>query len=91
MAVEIKVDGDDRTFFARCYNCGSDLNYKVADINRPKVENSDKLTPADIYSFVAKTIVCPKCGCRVSADMMAENEYNIVKHILNFPRFGSCR
>lgn len=70
MAVEIKVDGDDKIFFARCFECGSDLNYRLSD-----VQTETPLIPADIMAYPYRHIVCPKCGTVIPAGLEIEAEF----------------
>lgn len=62
--MEIIKNGKEKTFYARCGNCASELNYKLDDV---KTEES-------ILRSNTKYIVCPVCNAPIAVNLLTEEE-----------------
>ena len=58
--------GKDKIFFARCYECGSDIEYQLSDVQRHK---------CDSFVYPERFILCPECNNEISATLVTKDEY----------------
>lgn len=62
--MEIIKNGKEKTFYARCGNCASELNYTLDEV---KTEES-------VLRGKTKYIVCPVCNSPFAVNLLTEEE-----------------
>lgn len=64
--ITITQNGKEKTYYARCSECGSELDYTYDDV---KYETS-----AAVKYAKGRFIICPVCGEPISVSLMTKKE-----------------
>lgn len=64
--ISIIKNGKEKTYYARCYECGTEVNYAFDDV---KDDTSSATRRVD-----RRFIVCPVCGNGITVDLSTEEE-----------------
>lgn len=64
--ISIIKNGKEKTYYARCYECGTEVNYGYEDV---KDDTSSATRRVD-----RRFIVCPVCGNGITVDLSTEEE-----------------
>ncbi len=63
--MEIIKNGKEKTFYARCGNCATELNYKLEDVN-----SEESL----VLKTETKYVYCPECHAPIIVHLLTEEE-----------------
>lgn len=77
--IEVVRSGKEKTYFDHCSKCGTDMTYKLKDVQTKNPGGSNFLS----YYY----IICPVCGNEVSAMLHTEEER---KRHINYPVYLGC-
>ena len=64
--IEVIKNGKEKTYYARCNKCGTEMNYRYNDVNVEK--------PNRGIGTESRYIICPVCGEFISVNLMTEEE-----------------
>lgn len=64
--IEVVKNGKEKTYYARCSKCGTEMNYRYNDVNVEK--------PGHCSSLESRYIICPVCGDFIPVSLMTEEE-----------------
>lgn len=68
--IKVKINGKDKTYFVKCYKCGSDLLYTLDDV----IVEPLKLDENGEVEYERSIIKCPVCGKELCAYLKTEEE-----------------
>ena len=64
--ISIIQNGKEKTYYARCYECGTEMNYGYEDV---KLETS-----VASRGISGRFVVCPVCGKPIAVNLLSEEE-----------------
>lgn len=80
--ISIIENGKEKTYYARCNKCGSEMEYMHADV---KYETSMAYPQAK-----ERYISCPVCGELIQVNLMTEEEFKEMKKQTYSFGYNSC-
>lgn len=80
--ISIIQNGKEKTYYARCNKCGSEMEYEHSDV---KYETSSYNNATQRY------IVCPVCGETILVNLMTKEEVQETKRTSSYAwGFNAC-
>lgn len=64
--ISIIKNGKEKTYYARCYECGTEFNYGYDDV---KLETS-----VATMGISGRFVICPVCGKAIGVSLCTEEE-----------------
>ncbi len=64
--IEVIKNGKEKTYYAKCSKCGTEMKYLYSDVNVEK--------PSHGIGLESRYIICPVCGDFISVNLMTEEE-----------------
>lgn len=78
---KIISDGNNKTFYTKCYECATDFEYQLSDVETVDSEQT--------HTIGTKAVKCPSCGEYVDATLMTEEEQD--KYFNGYFYGNNCR
>lgn len=83
---KIISDGKDKTFYAKCYECATDFEYQLSDVEI--IKECDDIKAGLAHLISEKAVKCPSCGEYVDATLMTKEEQD--KYFGNYFYRNNC-
>lgn len=79
--IKILKNGEEKKYYARCENCGTEIEYELTDVKR----ETSRVLIGEI-----KSVICPVCGETISVNLLSKEEFYYKNNGGYFGGFSCC-